>query len=438
MATTIAHSDCTTVDCAVAALQQLDAGATSAAERSAPSFIAQRSAISERLVSLMEAARKAEALHELETKRKPRRQTLSPSDVELLRNWSRVRPELPELIAAPDLTARIPVAGTRSCDAVRDPSHCCYRTNLTERLEAMTSWSRTRLPQRLPVLYLYSGVDLINAFGIYPDSPAFVLLAYHPAFSAGKMHDPFSEARSCLRSAQCAHNMVKSAILWYRHTLCLGLRTSMSAWMSGKHFPVYGVLPSLLLTTQLLDMSIVGAAVVASYHVDGIILNVTRNGGPVQQILYLSAVFSGDSAKPIFDEIERHVSLKPFTLLTKAALIEGTSLAQEATRALHAKWLGEQLRSRAELEAVVQDTSGLAAPLSAEMGLSLESGLSLYGECRGMRADFFKGGVRGKSEEDRKRRRKRIHDLPFTWAQMDPADEANPGCLAAYVKNGTT
>ena len=53
--------------------------------------------------------------------------------------------------------------------------------------------------------------------------------------------------------------------------------------MSGKHFPVYGVLPSLLLTTQLLDMSIVGAAVVASYHVDGIILNVTRNGGPVQQ-----------------------------------------------------------------------------------------------------------------------------------------------------------
>ena len=101
----------------------------------------QRSAISERLVSLMEAARKAEALHELETKRKPRRQTLSPSDVELLRNWSRVRPELPELIAAPDLTARIPVAGTRSCDAVRDPSHCCYRTNLTERLEVAASTS---------------------------------------------------------------------------------------------------------------------------------------------------------------------------------------------------------------------------------------------------------------------------------------------------------
>ena len=49
------------------------------------------------------------------------------------------------------------------------------------------------------------------------------------------------------------------------------------------------------------------------------------------------------------------------------------------------------------------------------MGLSQRlPGLSLYGECRGMRADFRevarqeRGGPEG--------RRKRIHDLPFTWA----------------------
>ena len=383
---------------------------------------------------MMDSLRKMETPRQLsaagQLKRDARvhaRQALSSKDIQLMRDWLS-RPEFPELVAATDLKARVPQPKAKMCDVMNNQEACCYRTDLDQRMRSMMAWSRPRLPQHLPVLYLYSGVDLFNAFGLFPDSPAFVLCAYHPAFMAGTAMDLFSEARTCMESKDCSKRMVDSAIMWYRHTLCLSLRSSMSSWMAGRHFPIVGTLPALLLETKLLGMEILGATAVAAPSVDGIVMRVRRGGGPVQKVIYIASVFSNATADAIFQEIAQHVSLSHVALLTKGALLEGGS----SERKTHAAWLAEQLRSRTQLQAIVQDDSGLAAPLSIDLNLN-ESLMKLHGNCRGLKRSFFEGmGTRGKTAEDRLRRSV-FHALPFPFGHMDPNDEANQGCMMTYV-----
>ena len=157
--------------------------------------------------------------------------------------------------------------------------------------------------------------------------------------------------------------------------------------------------------------------------------------------MYLSSVFSNATVKDIFDEIAWHVSVSPgLTLLIKAALLEGggervDAEGQEIARAAHAKWLAEELRERTKLQAIVQDVSGLAAPLSTAMGFTA-SGMRLHGDCKGVRKTLFKGALRVGGEEDRQRRRS-WHELPFGWGQMDPNDEASEGCMLTWRPEST-
>ena len=442
------HSACSTMNCLISQLRKLEANAPSAKERENPTFAAQRLAIYERMISLSEEQKTrsniwqppggnkrptAEHRHKFAGSH---RQQLNASDVALLVQWTQ-RPELPLLLEARDLEARVMHIGSSTCDAVNNQQACCYRGNITARHAAMAEWSRTRLPQRLPILYPYSGVDLLNAFALFPEAPAYILCAYHPAFvvAGNNARDLFSEARGCLQSMECAERMVRSAILWYRHTLCLGLRTSMSSWMSGKHFPVFGVLPSLLLATRILDMTIVSATVLATPTVDGIVFAVRRGSRPVQKVVYLSSVFSNLTASAVFDESARHASLSRVVLLMKAALLEGSQVTQEAAREEHAKLLSDNLRSRSSVaEAIVQDSSGLGSPLVVEMGATHKGVSQLYGDCSGHRKQMFKGSWRGQQTEEQRLKRRTPQALPFGWGQKDPDDEASEGCLLTWVR----
>ena len=85
-------------------------------------------------------------------------QSLSSKDIAMMQNWL-ARPEFPELVAAADLKERVPQPKTAMCDAMYDQQHCCYRADLGKRMRLMNDWSKPRLPQHHPVLYLYSGVD---------------------------------------------------------------------------------------------------------------------------------------------------------------------------------------------------------------------------------------------------------------------------------------
>ena len=357
------------------------------------------------------------------------RQVLSSTDIQLVRGWLS-RPDFPQLIVATDLKVRVPKHNVSMCNVMNQPTSCCYRTDLEERIHSMMNWSKPRLPQHFPVLYMYSGVDLFNAFGLFPDSPAFVLCAYHQKFMKGTAMDLFSKVRACMESTNCSKGMVDSAIMWYRHTLCLSLRSSMSSWMAGKHFPKFGTLPALLLETKLLGMEILDATAIATPSVDGIVLRVQRGGRPVQKLIYLASVFSNVTARAIFQEIAQHVSLSHVVLLTKGALLEGGSRQRET----HAAWLADMLRSKTQLQAIVQDYSGLAAPLAMDLNLN-ESLMKLHGNCMGERKRFFlKMGTRGHSDEDR-RRRSVFYPLPFSFGHMDPKDEANQGCMLTYVRH---
>ena len=175
-------------------------------------------------------------------------------------------------------------------------------------------------------------------------------------------------------------------------------------------------------------MAIVGATAIAVPNVDGIVLRVRRGNGPVQKVIYLASVFSNATASAVFHEVAHHVSLSHVSMLIKGALIEGENSKKEA----HVLWLAEQLRSRTQVEAIVQDYSGVAAGLSIDLNLN-ESLMKLHGNCRGQRRSFYEGmASRGRSRQDR-RRRSVFHPLPFPFGHMDPKDEANQGCMLTYV-----
>lgn len=155
---------------------------------------------------------------------------------------------------------------------------CCYRTDLRTRLASMAEWSAhpaQGLPQTLPVLYPYSGVDLVTAAGLFPRAPAYFLCAYHPSFmpafypsdaaarasaqaaaraaagvpplamppppppppyprTAHGSTDLFRATRDCLQNEShhnhrnltakrgCMRDMHDAAHMWHAHVMCLG------------------------------------------------------------------------------------------------------------------------------------------------------------------------------------------------------------------------
>ena len=381
-----------------------------------------------------------------------RRMTLPRPSVELLHRfmWSR---EWLAPLEASRLKPRVPRRNVSTCDSVHNPAECCYRTDLHERYRAMSEWSQKHWsPQlrSLPVLYLYSGVDLSNAFFLFPDAPAFVLVAYHPAFVAGEGEDIFAETRRCLESSTCSSEMLMAGTAWYEHTLCLGFRSSMSSWMAGKHFIGHGTLPALLLSCRLLGLRIVGVKLVDGPSLSGLILHVRRlqqhsdvGTPPLQTIVYLASAISEASVGTIFDEIARHVQPSAAVMLNKAILFDSHH-DQSVARHLHAQWLRPFLSPRTPtkfpIHLAVQDESGLAcelvapSPFPSRLPPRLPAALTMYGDC-GRQREWA-------AKSDARKRSKSIfacasaesgHEtaLPFMWSHPIAEDEASEGCLIA-------
>lgn len=258
-----------------------------------------------------------------------RRQEASESDVVLLNGWLE-RPDWTAQFARRDAARskqRIP--GRHACDAAPGHSSCCYGTNLTERLENMRSWSRAALPkhQDQPVLYLYAGVDVHHAAGLFPDAPAYVIAAFHPPFRASRnSSDLLSETRACLQQPRCADSMALAALSWYDHVRCLSFQMSMSWWMRRRHFQRHGTFPALLLSMRLLGYDIESVECFAGYEdaahaekargdhfsaapdatvasgVQGILLRVRTRGGQRKTVAYIACALGEATIAPFLRE----------------------------------------------------------------------------------------------------------------------------------------
>lgn len=144
-------------------------------------------------------------------------------------------------------------------------------TNRTTLLSNFTSRAFPKLVQELPVLYLFGGLDVLNAYAAFPRAPSYVLMADLPLGWPG--------AKACFRSPECSTTARQSAIGFLRHTHQYSLAWTSTEKMQQlfsmrgdigrghmiqKSEPV-GVLPSLLLCARLLGYDIVG---VRSLHLD--------------------------------------------------------------------------------------------------------------------------------------------------------------------------
>ncbi|KOO23658.1 hypothetical protein Ctob_010914, partial [Chrysochromulina tobinii] len=227
-----------------------------------------------------------------------------------------------------------------------------------------------------------------------PSAPVHVLSAYHVAYSPNaETDDPadlFAETRRCLRDAECTHIMVESAANYYRHLMCLGFRSAMSAWMEGRYFAKgIGVFPSMLMLIRLLDMDLLEVTMLRrpnertgkraeTYHGTGFVMIVQRRSKlpseakppPRQKIVYLGELYGPKTVRSFFDEVERHMTLKPFVFINKAILLNMNEPTGEGDHLIHGSFFRNELCNRgAIVGAMVQDQTGLDIYIAGDFGL---------------------------------------------------------------------
>ena len=290
--------------------------------------------------------------------------------------------------------------GGSPCNYVLDPSHCCYRIDLQERLRSMAAWSEAaQLPQHKPILYLYSGIDLISAFGLFPNSSAYMLTSFLDAYPVAENSTDgnlFGYVHFCLGDSICAQQMMDDATHWFHHTMCMSFRSSMSVIMESV-FSRHGTLPALLLQLKLAGMELISGEV--TYHalqdsalcrspgsnckdqrdthevIKGISLEVQRRESQQQQrvkqrVAYTSGFFSRSTASALLHDLLRDQATdKPSSdsviLVSKAIHYEGEGRwNQSHARHEHASWLAHALaRESTAIDVVVQDRSGAGCEL---------------------------------------------------------------------------
>ena len=118
--------------------------------------------------------------------------------------------------------SHLPITKNLKCDPVRNHKTCCERVDFKERIFQISEWSEHNKLNDFPILYLFSGLDLINAIPIFPKSSHYILAADHPT-TANK------NILECLKSSSCKIKLAKLARDWYEHVACLGFRSSMSS-----------------------------------------------------------------------------------------------------------------------------------------------------------------------------------------------------------------
>ena len=187
-------------------------------------------------------------------------------------------------------------------------SEAVATARLGARLKAMREWAEDVVAEswsKRPVVYPFSGMDLVTAVSLFPDAPLYSLVA------------PFASGGGCLEDDACMLKAASVARLWFRHAESRRWRTSNTQYMTKLFNSPAGVLPVLLLSIELLDSEVLDV------QDDGPLLTVharCRRDGRCFIVRYLSSWISADTLPAIADRLWTRET--PVAFLLKAAPYE--------------------------------------------------------------------------------------------------------------------
>jgi hypothetical protein len=125
-------------------------------------------------------------------------------------------------------------------------------STLRERLGSLGAFSKATFPQpiqSLPVLYMFSGSDLLTAYALFPHAPSYNLVADFPTGSP-----------ECFVDAACASRANESALAFFKHWANLRFaRQSTNLMRRAFAVSESGQLPGLLLSLRLVGERVIYA-----------------------------------------------------------------------------------------------------------------------------------------------------------------------------------
>jgi hypothetical protein len=103
--------------------------------------------------------------------------------------------------------------------------------------KTMRNWSAVHFgASKLPVMYFFSGADLYTMMGLFPQAPAYALVA---EFFPGDIN--------CFKNEQCRDAAQVKASSWYSHVETRSFGYSVTVSMRQFFAPPWGILPAVLL-----------------------------------------------------------------------------------------------------------------------------------------------------------------------------------------------
>ena len=122
--------------------------------------------------------------------------------------------------------------------------------SLRERITALSDFSTSNFPRTthgLPVLYMFSGTDLITAHALFPNAPEYHLVADFPVGHP-----------SCFLDAACTSQANESATAFFKHWANLRFARQSTNLMR-RAFERVGQLPALLVSLRLMGQPLIHA-----------------------------------------------------------------------------------------------------------------------------------------------------------------------------------
>ncbi len=286
---------------------------------------------------------------------------------------------------------------------------------LQSRLATQSQWSRKALPAHLhqsPVMYIFSGMDLVTAAGFFPNAPEYLLVAeLHPG------------TLECYESPGCASHAGHSARSWLGHVSGHSFSSSSTGVMMSYFKEPHGILPSLLLSLSLLGRDIVGAALSHApgpnrslhvLHIDTAKQPHSHNASHSRcaRATYASMVLGKHGLSTDLDLLERTVVAprrKEWALIMKAG---DHALAKKFAAPAMANWSA----------ATVQDESGFLPSQIEGAGWKLHLHGSFANFTKDQRSRWRNDAEELRAYYERAEATNQLSPLPFWWgyAQNDP------------------
>jgi hypothetical protein len=151
--------------------------------------------------------------------------------------------------------------------------------NRTTEMREFTSSVFPPVVHSLPVLYPFSGADVLTAHALFPDAPEYILVSQLPV---GNL--------TCIASASCRKAATTSADFYFQHIRRYNLAWTSTNEMQKIFGPEVGVLPTLVVCARLMGHAVLTIRALSSRGIQGVVI---ETSGP--RITYVSLYLKSDN-----------------------------------------------------------------------------------------------------------------------------------------------